>query len=105
MLRVESPVFVCFLVVTVSTEVPDCTTEAGLKVAVTNLGAPLTDRFTVPENPDAAAMETEYVVLPLRPTVRLAGVTEIEKSPATLTTSVTIAECTTAPLVPVIVSG
>ena len=59
MLRVEFPVFVCFLVVTVSTEVPDCTTEAGLKVAVTNFGTPPAERFTVPENPGVAAMVTE----------------------------------------------
>ena len=37
--------------------------------------------------------------------VLLAGVTEIEKSPTTLTTSVTSTEWETGPLVPVILSG
>ena len=42
----------------VSTEVPEFTIEAGLNVVVARGGAPLTDRFTVPENPGPAVIVT-----------------------------------------------
>ncbi len=44
--------------VIVKVEVPDVVMDAGLKVAVTRLGTPLTVRFTVPVNPFSAPMVT-----------------------------------------------
>jgi hypothetical protein len=76
-------------VATVSTDVPEPTTEAGEKLMVARVGAPLTERFTVSENPDPAVMVTVYVAVPPAAIVLLAGVAAIEKSP--VTTSVTVA--------------
>lgn len=42
----------------VRVEVPDVVTDAGLNVAVTRLGTPLTARFTVPVNPFRAPIVT-----------------------------------------------
>ena len=42
----------------VSTDVPEFTIDAGLNVAVARGGAPLTERFTVPENPCPAVIVT-----------------------------------------------
>jgi hypothetical protein len=77
-------------VATVSTDVPEPTTEAGEKVTVARVGAPLTERFTVSENPDPAVMVTVYVAVPPVVIVRLAGVTAIEKSPVTTSLTVTL---------------
>ena len=87
----------------VSTDVPEVTTDAGAKLAVLRGGAPLTEKITVPENPDPAAMVALYVVVPPLPIVLLAGVTAIEKSPPPATTNVTFTVCVTGPLAPLIV--
>jgi hypothetical protein len=79
------------LVFTVSTEVPELTTDVTLNLALANLGSPLSVSVTVPENPAPAVMVTVYVALPPLLIVALggvAGVAEIVKSP--LTTSVTL---------------
>ena len=55
--------------------------EAGANVAVANLGTPLTDRLTVPENPCTAAIVTVNVVVSPRLRVRLEGVADTVKSP------------------------
>jgi hypothetical protein len=91
------------LVATVSTDVPDWTMDVGLKVAVANFGKPPTERFTVPENPCSAATATLYVVPAPRTVVWLDGVEDNEKSPTTFTTSVTVADRMSGPLVPLIV--
>ena len=44
----DEPVFVCFLVESVSTDDPDCVIDAGLKLAVTNLGSVPVESETVP---------------------------------------------------------
>ena len=49
--NVDVPLVTCFFVATVSVDVPEDAMEAGANVAVANLGTPLTDRLTVPENP------------------------------------------------------
>ena len=103
--RVEAPAFDCFFVVTVNTDVPDCVTEGGLNVAVANFGRPSTDRVTVPVKPSVGAIVTVYVVLAGRPIVLVAGATATVKSPALVTTSVTLTECATGPLVPLMVRG
>ena len=45
-------------VTTVSTELPEFTTDVGLNVAVARGGTPLTERLTVPENPVPAVIVT-----------------------------------------------
>jgi hypothetical protein len=97
--RVRFWTFDC--VATVSTDVPEFTIEAGEKLAVPRGGAPVTERFTVPENPGPAVIVTVYVAVPPLVIVLLAGVTAIEKSPPT--TSVTFTVCATGPLAPLIV--
>jgi hypothetical protein len=87
----------------VSTELPLLTIDGGLNVLVARAGAPVTDKFTVPENPAPAVIVTVYVATPPRVIVRLAGVAEIEKSP--LTTSVTLTVRVRGPLVPRMVNG
>ena len=89
----------------VRVEIPEPTTEVGLKFEVVLRGNPLTLNFTVPENPPWAVIVIVYCVLEPRFTVAIAGVTEIEKSLAAFTTSVTVAVCVRVPLLPVIVSG
>ena len=76
-------------VATVSTDVPELTTDAGEKLAVLRGGAPVTEKITVPENPDPAAIVTLYVAVPPLPIVALAGVAAIEKSPPPATNNVT----------------
>ena len=49
---VDVPGFVCFRVVSVSTDGPDCVTDGGLKLAVTNFGRAPVDSDTVLLNPD-----------------------------------------------------
>jgi hypothetical protein len=45
-------------VATVSTEVPEFTTDAGLNLTVERCGAPLRDKLTVPEKPAPAVIAT-----------------------------------------------
>jgi hypothetical protein len=87
---------------TVSTDVPEFTTETGLNLAVAFCGKPLAEKLTVPENPAPAAIVTVYVAFPPRATVTLDGVAETEKSP--VTTSVTLTVWESDPLVAVIAS-
>jgi hypothetical protein len=60
---VEFPIKVDLLYaeVSVSVEVPkvDVVTEVGERMAVTPAGCPLTERATVPENPNQAEISTE----------------------------------------------
>ena len=55
---VDVPFFVCFWVVSVSTDVPACVTDGGLKLAVTNFGRAPVDSDTVLLNPDRAPIAT-----------------------------------------------
>ena len=88
--KVYVPDATFLLVFTVSTEVPEFTTDVGLNFALANLGSPLSVSVTVPVNPPAPVMVTVYVTVPpLLIVVAPAGVAEIVKSP--LTTSVTLA--------------
>jgi len=89
-------------VATVRTDVPEFTIEAGEKLAVPR-GVPVTERFTVPENPGPAVIVAVYVAVPPLAIVVLAGVTAIEKSPPPATTNVTFTVCVTGPLAPLIV--
>ena len=77
---VKVPVDVELVVVMVSVEFPEFTTEAGLKLAVALLGSPLVFRLTVPAKPFCAPMVTVYVVLLPCVTVCELGVAVIEKS-------------------------
>jgi hypothetical protein len=54
----DGPLFVCFWVVIVRTDVPACVTERGLKLAVTNFGRAPVDSDTVPVNPDRSPIVT-----------------------------------------------
>jgi hypothetical protein len=58
MVRVAVPFWELFAVVIVKVDVPDVVIDAGLKVAVTRLGTPLTVRATVPVNPFCAPTVT-----------------------------------------------
>jgi len=102
-MRRNVPRGVFFRVSTVSTDVPEFTTDVGLNLAVELFGNPLAEKVTVPENPAPAAIVTVYCAFPPRATVTLEGVAEIEKSP--LTTSVTLTVWESDPLVAVIASG
>ena len=73
----------------VRVEIPEPTTEVGLKFEVVLWGNPLTLNFTVPENPPWAVIVTVYCVLELRFTVAAVGVTEIEKSLAAVGVALT----------------
>lgn len=99
------PAAVDVVVLTVSVELPDPTTDVGLKLAEAPVGNPLTLKLTVPLNPPDPASLTEYVVPAPAVTVWLAGEAATLKSPAELTTNVTFVEWLSEPLVPVIVSG
>jgi hypothetical protein len=96
------PAATFFLLSSVSTDVPDVTTELGLNLALTALGRPLAERVTVPVKPASAAIVTLYVAFAPRRIVTLDGAAEIEKSP--LTTSVTFTVWLTDPLAPLIAS-
>ena len=52
------PAATLFQVAIVSTEVPELTTDAGVKVTVARRGAPLWESVTVPENPPTAVIVT-----------------------------------------------
>ncbi|HKE96601.1 MAG TPA: hypothetical protein VKB34_19990, partial [Povalibacter sp.] len=80
--------------------------DAGLKLAVTPLGRPLTVRATLPVNPPVLAMATDAIPEALRATERLVGVIDSEKSAGVtaFTVSATLAVCDNDPDVPVIVT-
>lgn len=101
--RVRVPFCPFFIVLTVNTDVPEPSSDAGLKVAVVREGSPVTVRFTGPENAAPAVTVTVYVVELPRLIVRDAGVAAIVKSP--LTTSVTFAVRVRGPLVPLMTRG
>lgn len=90
---------------TVRVEVPEPVTEVGLKLAFTRDPNPLTLRPTVPANPFTPVMVTVYWPELPRLTVRVEGDAAMLKSGtgAGFTTSVTVVECTSEPLVPVMV--
>ena len=56
--RVDVRLWALFATLIVKVDVPAVAMDAGLNVAVTRLGTPLTERFTVPANPFCAAMVT-----------------------------------------------
>jgi len=85
---------------TVTVELPDPVTEAGLKVAVAPDGRPLTLNMTTPLNPFTDVIFAVYVVLAPFFTVCEPGVAAIVKFD---TTNVTVVVWITLPLVPVIV--
>ena len=105
MVSVRFPTAALLPTLTVRVDVPEPVTEVGLKLAVTRVPNPLTLRFTAPANPPDPVIVTVYVVDVPRVTVREAGDAEIVKLGfgAGFTTSVTVAECTRLPLVPVMV--
>ncbi len=80
-------------------------TLVGLNVTVAPVGSPLALSPTVPPKPPDPVTDTVYAGLPPAVTVCDDGEAEIVKSPtlAVCTASVTAAECTSVPLVPVIV--
>jgi hypothetical protein len=88
-----------------SVELPPAATEVGLKLAVAPVGNPVTPNPIVPLNPPDTDVLTEYDVPVPAVTVWLEGIAPTEKSPAELTTSVTVVECVNVPLVPVTVRG
>jgi len=79
-------------------------TEVGLNVAVTPVGAPETDRLTVPAKP---LREVRVMVdVPELPCAIVSdvGEAEMEKSGGAVTVKLTVAVCVNDPLVPVTVS-
>jgi hypothetical protein len=100
--RVYVPVGVVVAVETVSVELPEVETDAGLKLAVAPVGKPLRLRFTVSVKPFSAPMVVVYVVLLPGAVICEPGVAEMLKS-GLATTRVTVAECDRLPSVPVIV--
>ncbi len=95
-------------VLTVSVEVDPV--GLGEKVAeVTPCGSVPVERLTLPVKPPIGVIVTVNVVEPVVGTVADAGLTLIEKSPPVCdgawTVSVAPTECTTVPLVPVIVNA
>ena len=87
-----------------SVDVPAAATGLTVNVAVDEDGSPAAESVTPPVKPPVGATETTDVAVWPRVTVTEVGAAESEKSRA-VTTSVIAAECTTAPLVPVTVSG
>ena len=79
-------------------EVPEPVTEVGLKVAVAPVGNPLALKATLPLKPLSALTVAVYVALLPTATLCGDGPAETEKS---ATFSVTVAECTRLPDVPV----
>jgi hypothetical protein len=99
------PVAVLLLVLTVNVDVPEPLTELGEKPLLVREGSPLTLNVTVELKPPEAVTFTVYLTDDPRCTVWDVGVTEIEKSPVALTTSVAEVEWLSEPLVPLIVNG
>jgi hypothetical protein len=89
-------------VVTVIVELVPGVMDAGLKLADAPVGAPLADRATWSENPKRAFKLTVYVALPPGLAEELLGeAVTVKSGPATF--RVTLVECVSEPLVPVIV--
>ena len=65
---------------TVSVELPPAVTDVGLSDALAPLGAPVTERLTVPALPEVTAVEIELVPEALCWMIRLVGLAAIEKS-------------------------
>jgi hypothetical protein len=86
---------------------PEPVTEDGLNVALQPPGAPDNWKPTVGVDPLAGDTLIVYVAVPPFRKVTFPGEAESEKSPpaAVPTTSVTVVECVTLVLVPVIVMG
>ena len=103
-MSVYVPTGACGLGDIFSVEVPEPTTELGLKLEEVRRGSPLTLKFTVPAKPPWPVIVTVYVVLEPRFTVALVGAAEVAMFDGTMTTSVTFAVCTRVPLVAVMVS-
>jgi len=55
---VDVPLLICLWVVSVSTDVPACVTDGGLKLAVTNFGRAPVDSDTALLNPERVAIVT-----------------------------------------------
>jgi len=104
--KVNVPVEVDVVVLTVIVEEPEPVTEVGLKDAVAPNGNPRTENVTTPLKPLLGVMVTVYVVLLGRVTVRDVGEAEIENpgGPEAFTTRVTVAVCVSEPLTPVMVN-
>ena len=101
--RVEVPLEALRFALTVNVEEPEVSMDAGLKLALARRGTPETLKLTVPAKPAPGVMVTVYLALEPRAMVMFDGVTEAEKSG--LIVRVTLAVCTSAPLVAVTVSG
>ncbi len=98
------PPAVLLAVETFSVELPDPSTEAGLKLPLAPVGSPLTLNDTVLLKPFRAVTVTVYVVALPAFTVREEGEIEIVKSGIPVTTRVTVVECAKVAVAPVIVS-
>jgi len=99
---VELPMGVLPWVVTVRVELAPGAIEVGLNEGLAPLGRPLAERLTVPVNPFTAPTLTVYLILPPGVTVFVPGAAAKVKS-GFATSRVTPVECTSEPLVPVIV--
>lgn len=91
--------------VRVRLEAPPPAMDAGLKVAVTPAGVPVTERVTDELNPPAAVVETVTRPDAVRDSVTAETEVPREKFGATETTSVNLAVRTMLPEVPVMVMG
>ncbi len=78
--------------------------ETGEKAALTPVGNPVALKATLPVNPPVGVTVIVLVAVPPCPTETLAGLAASEKSACPGTVSVTVAVCTSVPLVPVMVS-
>ena len=90
-------------VLTLSVDVPEPVTDAGLKVAVAAGGRPLAASVTEPVKPFTALIVPVYAVLPPWGTFCDPGEAMILKSDVPLTTNDTCAMCWRVPLVAVMV--
>jgi hypothetical protein len=92
------------VVATVRVDVPEPATDVGLNVAVAPDINPLTLKLTFPANPLSPVTVTVYVALDPRVTVWEVGDAEIEKLGAGFTVKLTVVECFSPPLVPLMVT-
>jgi len=79
-------------------------TEVGLSVAVTPVGAPETERLTVPVKPLSEVTVIVEVPEPPCTIVRVVGEADMEKSGGVVTVRLMVVVCVNDPLVPVTVS-
>lgn len=84
---------------------PAPVTDAGLKLAVTPLGAPVAENETADLKPPTTAVETVTWPEPPCTTLTVADEAVREKPGAMVTVSVSLAVCTTLPEVAVRVMG